>query len=51
MPKKGRTNRVGGKRSMTKVRNTPSTNAPETFVQNVAHGNVPGVTGMSCAIS
>ena len=51
MPKNGRTKRVGGKRSITIVRKTPSTNAPETFVQNVAHGNVPGVIGMSCAIS
>ena len=32
------------------VRKSPSTNTPERFVQNVAHGNVPGSTGMSSAI-
>ena len=41
----GRTYRVGGQRSSTNVNTSPSTNDPETLMQNVAHGNDPVAAG------
>ncbi len=40
----GRTNCVGGQRSMTSVSRTPSTKLPVMFTVSVDHGNVPGAT-------
>ena len=44
VPAKARAYRVGGNRSISRTSRNPSTNEPETLVQNVAHGNLPGGT-------